>query len=238
MLKKLALACVIAVGSGAAPASQLPDYPFIHVSATADVRLPADIGTMDFDIAATDADPAAARATVEARVAAIRTLVEQLKLPVDDIEIRDVRQDIAKPQPGATATMYDLRCSVHLNVRDMSQWEALAKGVMGMANLDGFAVAFDTATREAAEAELMADSIRQARKRAEVIAAGMGRKLGPVAAVSPGPLKNLGNAMGLVAADFAARRDARAQKIDPASLAAIAPLKLSQSVDVIFRIKP
>lgn len=236
MIKKLVLCCAVALAAGAASGSQLPDYPFIHVSASAEVRLAADIGTIDFDIAATDADAAAARGTVEARVAAIRALVEGLKLPADDVEIHDVRQDIARPQPGATATMYDVRCSVHLNVRDMSRWEALAAGLVGMANLDGFAVSFDTATREAAEAELMADSIRQARKKAEVIAAGFGRKLGPVAAVSTAPLKNLGAAMGLVGADFRPR-DARALKVDAAGLAQVAPLKLGQSVDVVFRIK-
>ncbi len=238
MIKNLALACALAVAAGAATASQLPDYPFIHVSASAELRLPADIGTIDFDIAATDADPAAARAVVEARLAAIRSLFEQLALPVEDVEIRDVRQDIAKPQPGVTTAVYDLRCSVHLNVRDMGQWEALAKGLAGLANVDGFAVAFDTATREAVEAELMADAIRQARKRGEVIAAGFGRKLGAVSAVSTGPLKNLGGALGLVGADFTARTASRAIKVEAGGLAQVAPLKLSQSVDVVFRIKP
>lgn len=237
MFQKIAFACVLALGAAAVSASQLPAYPFIHVTGDAMVRVRPDIGTIDFEIAASDADPAAARAVVEERVATVRALMEQQGLDPADVEVRDVRQEIAKPLPGATAPVYDTRCSVHINVRDLAQWPALAGSLLGMANLDSFAVAFDTTERDKIEAELMADSIRNARKQAAVIAAGFGRKLGTVSAVSSGALKNLGRAMGLAPADFAAPRRSRSQEVDRDNILEVVMIRLSQSVDVIFRIK-
>ena len=126
---------------------------------------------------------------------------------------------------------------MHINVRDLTNWKSLAGGFLGMPNLSSFAVAFDSTKREEAEAALMAEAIADARKRAQMIAAGFGRKLGAVAAVSPAGLRNLGSAMGLVNADFRYSRETRAQQVYKNNILQIVPLKLAQPVDVIFRIK-
>lgn len=237
MLKKIAIISAFALAPLAASASQLPGYPFIHVSGSAAQYVIPDIGTIDFEVLASDADPAAARAVVETRVAEVRALAEGQGLAVDDVEVRDVRQEIRKDTP-ATAPVYDLRCVVHLNVRDLSKWGALAGGLAGKPNLDAFSTAFDTSEREKIEMELAARAVRDARRRGEVIAAGFGRKLGPVTAVTGGALKNLGNAMGLVPAMFYARgNEQKVQRVDPRELVNIIAFPLAQSVDVIFRIK-
>lgn len=238
MLKKIAILSALALAPFAVSASQLPDYPFIHVSGTASLYMIPDIGALDFEVVASDADPGAARAVVETRVAEVRALAEAQGLAVDDVEVRDVHQDIHKGESGAAVPVYDLKCVVHLNVRDLSKWGAIAGGLAGKPNLDAFATAFDASDRQKVEAELSAKAIRDARRRAEAIAAGFGRKLGPVAAVSAGSLKNLGNAMGLVQAGFYTRpSEQKAQRVDPREILNINAVPLAQSVDVIFRIK-
>ena len=68
---------------------------------------------------------------------------------------------------------------------------------------------------------------------------GFGRKLGAVGGVSPGELKNLTRAMGMAASDPAARftRAVGKSEYERDSLLMINIIKLSQSVDVIFKIK-
>lgn len=237
MLKKLALIAAIALGPAYALASQLPDYPFIHVNGSASQYVMPDIGTIDFEIVATDADPSAARAVVESRVAEVRALMEQQGMAADDVEVRDVRQEIAKDGAAGSAPVYEFKCSVHVNVRNLTQWRSIAGGLLGKPNLTGFAVAFDTSTRDQLETELTAMAVRDAQRRAGAIADGFKRKLGPVTAVTPDSLKNLGNAMGLVRADFTYRRETKAQQVNNQDILAILVLKLAQSVDVIFRIK-
>jgi uncharacterized protein YggE len=237
MLQKLLAVTALSLAPFAASASQLPDYPFIHVTGTAIQYVVPDIGTLDFEILASDPDPAAARSVVETRVAEVRTLLEGQGLSLDDAEVRDVRQEIRRTDHAATAPVYDLRCVVHINVRDLSKWRALAGGLLAMPNLDGFSTAFDASGRDKVDMDLAADAIRDARRRGEAMAAGFGRKLGPLMAVTAGSLKNLGSAMGLVREDFTYRREASAQKVDRGDILNVVVLKLAQPVDVIFRIK-
>jgi uncharacterized protein YggE len=240
MLHKTIAAIALLLASLAVSASQLPDYPFIHVTGGASTYVLPDIGTIDFEIIAADADPAAARSVVETRVGEIRALVEAQGLSADDLEVRDVRQELRKNQAHETPPVYEVRCTVHLKVRELTKWTGLAGGLLGMQNLDGFATAFDTTEHDKVETNLSGVAIRDAQRKAEALAAGFGRKLGPVSAVTPGSLKNLANAMGLVREDLTYRRDAQAsqaQRVDRDNLVNVIVFSMAMTVDVIFRIK-
>lgn len=238
MLKKFALICALALPPVAALA-QLPAYPFVHVTGRASTAVPPDLGTIDFLILASDVDPSAARKVIEARVAEVRALVEAQGLPVEDVSIREVQQDMRKGDAGAAASapVYDLKCSVHLNVRDLSKWQAIAGGLLAKANLDAFSTAFDISTRDEVEAQLVTAAIADARRRAGVMVAGFGRKLGPVTAATPGALKNLSTSMGLERTDFLGRnRPSNAQTMPREEILMVAALRFEQPVDAIFRI--
>jgi uncharacterized protein len=237
MLKKLLAMTSLLLLPLLASASQLPDYPFIHVSGTASTYVVPDIGTIDFEVMASDKDPVAARTVIDTRLAEIRALMEANGVPVDEMEVRNVRQDVRKMQGGETEAIYDLRCVVHIKVRTLASWSPFASGLAGMANLDGFATAFDTTEHDQVEANLGGEAIKAARRKAEGLVAGFGRKLGPVTAVTSGSLKNLSAAMGLSPADFTSRRSEGAQKVDRQNIITVTVLQLAQSVDVIFRIK-
>ncbi|HEU4376020.1 MAG TPA: SIMPL domain-containing protein [Telluria sp.] len=239
MLKKIIAVAVLAVPC-IASASQLPDYPFIHASGNGMVYVAPDVGEVDFEISAQQEDPEAARKVVEARIAEVRALVAALGLPEADVEIRDVRKEMRKGErTSAGAAMYDIKCGVHIKVSDLLKWKALVAPLVDMPNVDGFMTGFDTSKREQVEVELMGEAIKAARRKAEAMAAGFGRKLGAVAGVSPGDLKNVTRAMGMAAAEptrFTRTPEGRNQ-YDRDALLMIALMKMSQSVDVIFRIK-
>lgn len=237
MLDKLAVALAIVLAPAAACA-QLPTYPFLHVTGHASAVVQPDLGTIDFEIVSSHGDPAVARQMVEARVAEVRALVEAQGLPTDDVDVRDVRQEIRKADPGAAGPVYDLKCSVHLNVRDLTKWAAIASGLLAKPNLDGFSTAFDTTNREQVEADLVASATADARRRAAVLAAGFGRKLGPVTAATVGALKNLSTSMGLVRADFLSREKISNARPGPReNILHVNALRFEQPVDAIFRIK-
>jgi uncharacterized protein YggE len=88
--------------------------------------------------------------------------------------------------------------------------------------------------------ELVTQAIQDARRKADVMAAGFGRRVGGVMAATPDGLKNLGTAMGLEREDFRRPRSAdatRAQDVDREQLLAVPAMKLRQPVDVIFRLE-
>jgi uncharacterized protein YggE len=238
MLKKSILLAALLFAPIAAFASQLPEYPFIHVTGSATQYVIPDLGELDFEIVANDTDPAQARATVEARVAEIQALVQEQGLPADDVGVRDTRQTIRKNEGTDAAPVYQVRCAIHLNVRDLTKWRPIAEGLLGKANLDNFATDFSPAERAQVEMMLTNEAIKEARKHAEAIAGGFGRKLGAVTGVTTGSLKNLTNAMGLYPSDFVNRsRGGGGNRMDKADIVNIVPQRYSASVDIIFRIK-
>ena len=236
MIQKILLACACAMLPLAAQAAEMPAYPFIHVSGAGMVYVMPDSGEIDFEIAAQDADPAAALQLVATRVAEVRALLQDAGIDGADVEIRDMRKDMKKNDAGVVS--YDIRCGVKVMVKDLSKWKAVMQPLLDKPNLDGFMTVLDTSQRGKVEAALMADAIKDARAKAEGIAAGFGRKLGAVGGVSPGELKNLTRAMNLSPSELNLRnarsRDAGADRTE---LLAINLLRLAQSVDVLFRIK-
>jgi len=241
MLKPLALVIAlmtVAVAPAAAQASPLPSYPFVHVSADASRYTTPNIGALDFVIVAQEsnpADPALARTTVETRIAEVRALLQEQGIPLEDLETRDVRREAGR-NAQAEATAQELRVSVHLIVRDLSKWRAVVAPLLDKPNLADFATSFDLVERDQFEAELMADALRDARRRAEIIAKGAKRKLGAVTAVTPGGVKNVGAAVGLVRADMGYTR-VRASNVEARNFLSVDALKLVQPVDVVFKLE-
>ena len=238
---RLSLCLAAATAAGSAAASPVPDYPFVHVVGSAYTAVLPDIAVLDFEIVASDADPAAARAVFEARVGEIRTLMQQLSLDPEDAVVREVRQSVRKGEqaPGG-GPLYELRCDVKISVRNISSWPALAGGLFGKPNLDGFASTFDLSTMQQTNDELVSNAIADARRRAEVIAAAAGRRVGAVTAVTPEAIKNLSTAMGLQRDDFRIERRSGTPDrgdVDREQLMTITAIRLNQPVDVIFRLE-
>lgn len=218
-----------------AGAADFPDYAFVHTGGTGFAYAAPDRGEIDFEVSVFNADPAAALQAIEARLGQIRSVLDRAQLPGDDIDIRDVRREFRKGEPGVPT--YDLKAGVHIKVKDLSKWKALVGALIVMPDLDGFLVGFDTSRREQIEAELTAQALGNARRKGENIAAGVGRKLGVASAVSVGDLKNVTRAIGLGGVQTIAYRNPVQADPEREGLLMVVPMKLSQSVDVIYRFK-
>lgn len=236
MLNKLALAVVLL--PMAVQASNLPDYPFIHTTGEGYTAILPDMGEIDFDISAYDADPNVAVALVAERAGQVRALLAEAGEDAV-LEIHNMRKEMRKSdKPEANGEpAYDIRSSVHIALRKLSLWRPLMEGLLAMRNIDHMSTSFGLTDREKAEQALTAVAVKDAQRRAEAMAAGFGKKVGPVAAISSGQLRNLTNAVGLMPGDLYYRnRTVSAQPADKDFLATEL-LRWSQTVDVIFRIK-
>lgn len=240
MLKTLALAAaLLPLAVNAVNASNLPDYPFIHASGEGYLTVAPDLGEIDFDITAYDPDPAVALATVQTRVEEIRALIaEQGGDTVADATVYDVRKDVRKAASAeASAPEYDIRSSVHINVRDLGKWRPIMLGLLSKPDIDHMSTTFGRTDRIKTEQELTAEAVKDAQRRAEAMATGFGKRVGAVTAITNGQLRNLTKAVGLMPSDFAnARRGSDASTGDKDFLM-VQSLRWSQTVDMIFRIK-
>jgi len=231
MLKMFAAALASAALLQAAPAdaADLPAYPFIHVTAAADLHVMPDTGEIDFDIVSTDADLEAAWKLVHERLTASRALLAAQGVKIEDISVQDVLRRPLKE--GERVTAIETRAAVHATVRDLNGWTALIQSLMGLPNVESLAVAFSRSDADKIEAELVNQALGAARVKAQNIALGIGAKLGPAGGVALAPLKNLSNAMGL--ASDAPRYPSVSSPRDPQL---VGVQKFVQGVDVIYRI--
>jgi uncharacterized protein YggE len=242
VLSAMLLAASLSIVARPAAAETLPGYPFIHVTGSAFQQVMPDIAALDFEAVAVDADPAAARAVLQARVDEARALMQQLGMDPDDVIVREVRQSLPKDkQPATGGPVYELRADVHIEVRNVSNWKALAGGLLGKPNLDGFASSFDLSTMDQVTDQLVTEAVQDARRRAAVMAAADGRRVGALTAATPQELKNLSTAMGLDRGEFRYQRNATnarpADAADPDTLLMVQAIKLRQPVDAVFRIE-
>jgi uncharacterized protein YggE len=231
MLKMFATALAVAAMLHAAPAraADLPAYPFIHVTAAADLHVMPDTGEIDFDIVTTDADLDSAWKLVHERLTASRALLAAQGVKVEDVSVQDVLRRPLKE--GERVTAIETRAAVHATVRDLNGWTALIQSLMGLPNVESLAVAFSRSDADKIEAELVNQALGAARVKAQNIALGIGAKLGPAGGVALAPLKNLSNAMGL--ASDAPRYPSVSSPRDPQL---VGVQKFVQGVDVIYRI--
>lgn len=248
MLKKfacvLALLPALSLSSFAVRAADLPTYPFIHVSGEGFVMAAPDMGEIDFEVSAFDADPAAAVAVIQARVEEIRALlIEHSGPPEGDsaagMEVQDMRKEMRKsanPDPAATPE-YDIRSSVHIVVRDLTKWRPIMQALLEKRNIDRMSTTFGKSDRLKVEQELTAAAIKDALRRAEGMAAGFGKKVGPVTAISSSPLRNLTKAVGLMPTDHYNTEGRRQANTAEKDFLSITVLRWTQNVDMIFRIK-
>jgi uncharacterized protein YggE len=214
----------------AAQGSNLPDYPFIHSAGEGFAMIVPDMGEIDFDITVFNADPALAAAQLAERAAQVQALMVE---GASSASLRDARKEMRVAEAD-----YAMRSSVHIVVQDLGNWRPLMQALLALPNIDHLSTTFARKDREQVERELTANAVKDAQRRADSMAAGFGKKVGAVSAISSGQLRNLTGSVGLMPGDLYDRgnRTVDAAPADKDFLA-IEALRWSQTVDVIFRIK-
>jgi len=222
--------------ASAGHASDLPAYPFVHTSGSANINAMPDVGEIDLELTSGDPDAEVAWAAVETRLADVRTLLAQQGLAAADVDVQSI-QRTARKQEGTTATAppgFDTRCTVHLTVRDLSTWAGLVGPLLKMPGVTEFSVTFSRSDRRQIETELVASALADARHKADNLARGAGRQLGQANGIALLPIRNLSTTFGFSSAE-GYRQSGRRKEPGDATL--VAAIRLVQEVDVIFKLK-
>lgn len=238
MLKQLTVAASLLFLSLPSSAADLPAYPFIHASGKAFIHVMPDRGEIDFDISASDADPAAARGVIDARATELHAVLADHGRADDKIDIHDVRREMRKATDAdpQAAAMYELICTVHVEVHDLASWAPVMSALLDMKNLTNFSTSFSVSDRDQIEQDLSIEAVKDARRRAEALARGLGKQLGAATAVSSGPLKNLSTAIGLQTSNYYTPAG-KPPPGDGHDLLMIVTQNFQQDVDAVFKIK-
>ena len=126
---------------------------------------------------------------------------------------------------------------MHIVVRDLTKWRPIMLALLQKPNIDHMSTTFGKSDRLKVEQELTAAAIKDALRRADAMAAGVGKKVGAVTAMSSGQLRNLTKAVGLMPSDYY-NTEGRAQgQTADKDFLSVTVLRWTQTVDMIVRIK-
>jgi uncharacterized protein YggE len=185
----LAAACLAAALPAAARADDRPPAPSVVVTGEGMISAAPDIGVVTSGVVTT---AASAGAALKANAAAMSAVIAKLKEA--KVEDRDVATSglTVQPQydygsgsaPRAPKLMgYEVRNTVTVRARDLGRLGELIDGLVGAGSNQIEGLTFDVSDRSTKLDDARKQAIADARRKAELYAAGVGAKLGAPLAI-------------------------------------------------------
>lgn len=236
-MKRLS-ACLLALCTGFAHASPLPDYPFVSTSGKAQAWVKPDIGEIQFQANTLNPKAELAAAAMDQLTGAMLKMLAERGVASSDIETFDVSKktvELSQPNADGATSTYAIARHVRVQVRDLAQWPAIMATLVAQEGVDSIGVGFDYVARDKLNGELAAQAAQDARGNGAMLAESFGRKLGPVVAIAKGPLDKIAAPFAL--ADGNGNPGAAPRAPNEPNYAVPAAIPFAQSVNVIFKLK-
>lgn len=232
------LLCILSINF--AQASSLPNYPFIHATGEASLRLRPDIGEIDFELTELSVDPKLTLSMMEKSSADVMELLASYAVDINDIEAAEIKKYVSAVEyleTSETAKKYRLMRHFRVVVRDIQKWNSIVTNLLAKPYLGNFSISFGRSDMDRIQADLVMMATSNAKENAKRLAQGLSVRLGVANGASQSPLKSVSTLLGL---DGSVQREEIAIENKPIAKEFTVPmwLKFKQNVEVVFRIKP
>ena len=223
----------------------LPNQPYIYVEGTAELEKPADIVTLRFDLVARHVDQAKANQEVQTKATKILALFDERKIAQNDVVATNLasepqyeREDEPESKRGKIVG-YRVARSFTAKVREIATFPKLVDDLLGIGGVEFSGIDSGLDTEKELNDEAGEKALKNARERAERTLKTVGMKIDALHAVSPVAFpdieqKILGRERVVVTGSYI---PAESERLDPAKYR-LAPIKVTQSVHVIYLISP
>lgn len=216
-----------------------PAFPHITVSGQASLEVPPDKVTLNFQIMEYAANAQGAVDTVTRRAADVVKMAAEQGLSRQDIESWAIdKRPRRSHEPGSnnmSIVGYEVTQRFTLTIEGLQAYEAIVNQLLRMPNTTGLDAAFDVTNREEIIGQLTAKAGKDARHKAQALAAGLEVKLGKVFSINDQEMGfNPRPVFGVSEAQFSTMRAGAKQP----SFELFAPqsITLNKQIHVIFSI--
>ena len=220
----------------------LPDKPYIYVEGKAEVKKPADIVTMRFDLVGRAPDQPNANQEVQTKANQIFALLKERKIADNDIIAEDIRsqpefeQEENYPRGHGKLTGYKVTRPFQIKVRDVAAFPKLANELVGIQGVEFSGIDGGLAKEKEIEPEVWQKALANAREQAEKTLKPIGMKIDAVFAVSPVSFPSIQSRIFGSVEMYGPRLGIQMAPTQPEYR--LAPVTVSQSVHVIYLISP
>jgi uncharacterized protein YggE len=228
----LALLAASATCSAQAPGTALPSHPFVSTSGKAQLWMRPDIGEVKFEAGAQDGSSETAAAQLQELSASVMRLLAEHGVQESDVESYEVEKKTV-PVDAEKPAVYSMGRLFHARVRDLAQWPDLVSKLVEKEHITNISSTFDRTDGDDINTQLMSAAADDARNKGSSLAKAFGRKLGPVVAVAPGPLAQVGAPF----LELQRGRETRGTAPQTGSFSVPDSIAYSQTVHAIFVLK-
>ena len=200
VMKKVLIPAILLVSISLAYGSSIPDFPFIFTTGQAEKESPPDTAKLTFIIKAFDEISSNAVAKVTGRsIEVINFLGKQgfgkgslvsYELSKNEVRERKEYQDLK-------VLGYEITRRFELTFDDLSKYDTVANTLFKTEGVSDISTTFGRKDQKDIEAALLADACADAKRNAAAMAAGFGKEVGAVHAISKQGFGNLGVIFGL-----------------------------------------
>lgn len=171
-----------------AEAASLPEAPHVVINARGEVDAMPDIAYMQLQISETSDSAVQAKSTVDQRSAQVLNAVAEQGVPESDIRASQIRiyPDYEWHDGKRVLRGQRVERSIDITLKDLSRYGAVLDALVNAGISELGNIRFDLSQRDALQAEAVQLAIGDAKARAEVLAAGFGRKLAGVYHIDEG----------------------------------------------------
>jgi uncharacterized protein YggE len=246
-MKKLVLLACASLPLSVFAQGGLPDKPYIYVEGKAEIEKPADMVTLRFDLVARNPDQPKANQEVQAKANKILALLKERKIAENDVIAADIRSEPQYSNEKENSFKqgkivgYKVTRSFAVKVRDVTAFAKLVDELLGFGDVEFSGI--DAGLRKEKEVvdEIFEKALANAREQSEKTLKTMGMKVDSLFAVSPVAFPSIQSQI------FGSSSTERVivtgsyiptgGNLEPSEYR-LAPVKVSQSIHVIYLISP
>jgi uncharacterized protein YggE len=222
----------------------LPDKPYIYVEGKAEIKKPADIVTLRFELVGRAPDQPKANADVQSKANKIFGLLKERKIEDNDVIADDLRSEPEYEQEEDSSRGhgkligYRVTRPFQIKVRDIATFPKLADELVGIQGVEFSGISGGLAKEKEIEPEVWRKALENAREQAEKTLKPIGMRIDSVFAVSPVSFPTIISGIfgteGLAVSGHAYSVASAPEQPQYR----LAPVTMSQSVHVIYLISP
>jgi uncharacterized protein YggE len=239
-MKKLLVTLLLTAVASSAPASSLPDFPFVFAEGEAEVESAPDIAVIEFEVTDYSGSAEAAVAVVTTRCGELLSYFLEQEIDRKDIETYELRKNMLRDYDCDRKYLtvgYEVHRSFTITLHELDNYGRIFEKLMNTQNVDGIRANFDCTLRKEIEAELLSKACGIARDHAEQLATGFGRKLGDLFAVSREGFWRFSQAFGIPGGSGGSRGFQASSTVSvPEQFFVPSTIKFSANVAALFKL--
>lgn len=178
------LRIILSIACFTASASPLPDFPFVTVEGFATKKVKPDIATVRFEIEAFAKDAESANKQLHDVTDKVVKILSDSGISKDEITSYEIDKQTQRKRDDDYNTLeilgYEFSRDFVVLVKNLEHYSDLIEQLAETDNLHGISTEFDTSERDEIGKALIADAAKNARNKAEMMAAGLGVELDSV----------------------------------------------------------